>query len=1461
MSSIDNRIVKMTMENSQFQSAASSTMTTLKKLNDSLKLTEGAKGLDDIAKKAKDVDMDTLASSVEEVKKRFSVLDIVGVTALVNIANSAVEAGKRVIKSLTIDPIKMGFQEYELKINSVQTIMASTGEKIDVVNGYLEELNEYADKTIYSFSDMTENIGKFTNAGVKLEDAVMAIKGISNEAAISGANANEASRAMYNFAQAIAAGHVKLIDWKSIELANMATKEFKQQLIDTAVAMGTVVKVGDEYRSTTTDASGKVSELFNSTKGFNESLSAQWMTTEVLIGTLKKYADETTDIGKRAFAAAQDVKTFSQMMDTLKESAQSGWAQTWEIIFGNLEEGKKLWTSVSEVIGGVIEKSAEYRNNNLKIWKDAGGREAIIKGLTNVFEALGKVLGPIYDSFRKIFDPWNGNRLADLSKGFENMTSKLKVTDKVAGMVSNTFDGIFSAFAIAGKVVGGVVGVLANFIPLLSPIAKGLLSITSAIGSYISGVNDMLGSTNIFKGMLDVVKGIVSSMASLIGGGLEAVANGIDSIKNIDISGLKVIGQKVADCFSPIEAVGVVIKGVIDGIKSALGKFISVAAEFASKVWGIMSSISQAIIDTLGGKGNAMTNIMSTGLLAGVVLIIKKILDFFANIRVNGGIIGNVVGIIDSITEIFDGVKDSIKSFQNGIKAGTLQKIAIAIGILAGSLLLISTIDSKKLATSLAAMGGMFTELVASMAVLDKIGGAAKVGVGIIILSTAVLILASAMKKIETISWEDTAKGLLAIGAMLAMLIGVSKTMETSSKGMIKSAAALVIFSAAINVLTSAVKSIGELDVQTITKGLMGIAGILLEISIFMKLIGNPKGMISTSISMVILGGALLVLTSAIEKMANLNTEVMGKGLLKMASSLVIIAGAMRLMPKGMFGVSTSLVKISGALLVLSNVLSNIGEMSWEQIGKGLVALAGSLTILAVSMNAMEKGLPGATAMVVMAGAIAILTPALMGLGSMSLESIGKSLLMLAGTFTVLGVAGLVLAPIVPTLLSLGGAVGLLGVACMAVGVGISAFAAGLGVLAASGTAGAAALVVVVTSIIRLVPMIAVALAEGIVSIIKVFLDNTAVLASALTNMLITAVQALTAAIPAILELIGSIITGILNLLIEVTPTLVEAIVTVIMSILEALTANIPIIAGYVVESLLTLISTVLEEMAAGIPKITSGIVDIIVAIITSIGNGIPRIVDAIFNMVIAMIDGLANSVETNMPRVRAAIWRLTKAIIGELKSCIKDALGVGKDIVRGLADGMYRGISWVVDAAKDVASRALNAAKNLLGIHSPSREFAKLGMYSDQGLAGGFTKYSGLVEDAAEGVAGNALYGMKNALDAVNDLFNTDIDSQPTIRPVLDLTEIQNGAGQVNSILGGMHAIRVSADAARITSLGFSGINKESNNNPGGSTITNNTAKITNHFNITGNNPEEIAEEVSRIIQTQIERRDVVWE
>ena len=530
-SSVDNRIVSMEFDNQQFESGVSTTMQTLSQFKEALKFEGAEKGLQGIEAAAQNFNMDGIGDAVEEASGHFSVLEEIGIGALRRLGAMAVNTGvtiaKNLAKSFIVDPLSQGFSEYELKMNSVQTIMAGSHESMEAVNGYLEELNKYADQTIYSFSDMTSNIGKFTNAGVSLNDAVAAIKGISNEAALSGANANEASRAMYNFAQALSAGYVKLIDWKSIENANMATKEFKEELIKTALIEGTLVKEGDKFVSTTTNAQGKISDAFDATSMFNDSLNHQWMTTEVLTKTLARYSDATTDIGKRAYAAATEVKTFSQMVDTIKEAVGSGWAQTFEYLFGNLEQAKKLWTGLGSALTDIFAGSGEIRNDVLKIWSEIGGHDVLFEGVSNIGRGMLNVLQPVRDAINSIFGISGDKNLYEqeilrLAEGFLHLTESFKSMTEIPLNLSGIVEGLVAPFKFLLELVRNLAYAFSPLLSLIVPFFSVITNAAGGVGQLAARFFELAGalvnSSNIFRIINKLLTYIIQAGKTVIGG-------------------------------------------------------------------------------------------------------------------------------------------------------------------------------------------------------------------------------------------------------------------------------------------------------------------------------------------------------------------------------------------------------------------------------------------------------------------------------------------------------------------------------------------------------------------------------------------------------------------------------------------------------------------------------------------------------------------------------------------------------------------------------------------------------------------------------------------------------------------------------------------------------------------------------------------------------------------------------
>lgn len=367
---VDERVVSMQFDNKQFESNVATSMGTLEKLKRSLNLSGASKGLENVNAAARKCNLSPLSNAAETVGLKFNAMYTIADQALRNIVNSAMAAGNKIAKAFTIDPIKTGFSEYETQINAVQTILANTqskGSTLDDVNMALDELNTYADKTIYNFTEMTRNIGTFTAAGVDLDKSVTSIKGIANLAAVSGSTSQQASTAMYQLSQALASGTVKLMDWNSVVNAGMGGQLFQDALKRTATQMG--------YN---------VDQMIEKYGSFRESLTqGEWVTAEVLTETLtqlsgayteadliaqgysESQAAEIAKLADTAVQAATKVKTATQLFDTLKEAAQSGWTQTWELIIGDFEEAKFLWSGVSDTLGDIINNMSNNRNDVL----------------------------------------------------------------------------------------------------------------------------------------------------------------------------------------------------------------------------------------------------------------------------------------------------------------------------------------------------------------------------------------------------------------------------------------------------------------------------------------------------------------------------------------------------------------------------------------------------------------------------------------------------------------------------------------------------------------------------------------------------------------------------------------------------------------------------------------------------------------------------------------------------------------------------------------------------------------------------------------------------------------------------------------------------------------------------------------------------------------------------------------
>ena len=1351
---VDERVVEMRFDNKQFEQNIQTSLSSLDKLKKSLNLEGAAKGLETVNDAAQKCNMSPLTNAVETVRVRFSALEVMAITALQNITNSALAAGKNLVSAFTVDPIKSGFEEYETQINAVQTILANTSSKgttLDQVNNALDELNHYADMTIYNFTEMTRNIGTFTAAGVDLDTSVAAIKGIANLAAVSGSNSQQASTAMYQLSQALAAGTVKLQDWNSVVNAGMGGQVFQDALKETAKVHGIAID-----------------EMIKDEGSFRETLSKGWLTSDILTETLAKftgdlnedqlrtmgYADDQIksimEMGKTANDAATKVKTFTQLFDTLKEAAQSGWTQSWEIIVGDFEEAKELLTEVSDTFSAVINASADARNKMLQDWKDLGGRTMMIEAVKNVFEGLVSVAKPVREAFNEIFPPMTGKQLAEITERIRDLTAKFKMGEESSKNLKNTFKGVFAVLDIVGQAFKAVAGGVGELIGLFIPAGNGVLSLTGSFGEYLVKLDETVKKTDVFGKAVSTVVDIVNTAITFVKTAGEKVKEfGKAAGEKFDFPGFELFHsflERVHDRMAQIgDGAGKMKSGVIvafEMMEEALEKckFLKVM----EALWTAVKVIAGGIADAVGTMMGTLAEKLGNADFSGV-------LDILNSIAV-GGIALSVSKFLKSVTKPLNGVRGCFEAYQTNLKAGTLLKIGAAIALLAGSIVAISLIDSDKLSASLGAITVLFANLLGAMAIFNKIssdtGKVSKACTAMIAMSVAVSILAGALKKVSDLDWGELARGLVGIAGLTTIVVASSKAMASSQKQVMKGATSLIIFgaaikilasacedlsklqwgelgrgltgvgvlfaeiavflrvakfngkmistatgivilSAAMKVLASACKDFGQMEWSEIGKGLAGIGGLLAELAVFTNLAGNAKHVMSTGVALIAIGAAMKIFASAVKDFGQLQWDEIGRGLTAMGGALAEVAIAVNLMPKNMIGIGTGLVIVGGALEIIANCMSKFGGMQWEEIGRGLTVMGGALAELAISLNFMKGTLGGSAALLVASGALAVLAPVLSILGALSWEAIAKGLISIAGAFTIIGVAGAVLTPLVPTILALSGAFALIGVGVLtigagllAAGTGLSALAIGFTALATAGAAGAtaivAALTVIVTGIAGLIPAVLTKVGEGIIAICKVIAAGAPAIGEAVKAVVLTLIDVFVSCVPQLADGALQLVVGVLAALVTYTPQIVDLAFKFLIGILDGIASNLPSLIKAGVDVLVAFFAGIVDALRGidtgallkGIAGI--GLLSAIMLALSATASLVPGAMVGILGM---------GAVVAEMALVLAAVGLLSKLpglswLIGEGGKLLQ---GIGTAIgqfVGGIVGGFMSGVS-----------------------------------------------------------------------------------------------------------------------------------------------------------------------------------------
>lgn len=1074
--SVDERIVKMDFNNANFQERVKDTLSSLADLKKGLNLDSTKNGFAELNSVANGIRLDGLASQVENLGGKFEGLRGIALGALMAIGAKLVDLGTNAVRDFASGltrAAKDGFGEYETQINAVQTILSNTASKgstLKDVNAALDELNGYADKTIYNFTEMTKNIGTFTVAGIGLEDATAAIKGFSNMAALAGANSQSASGAMYQLSQAMSSGVVRLQDWMSIEKAGIAGEQFQNALMTTARVHGIAID-----------------DMISRSGSFRNSLSENWLSAELMTETLSimtgdlneqqimsmgysaEQAKMMLDMAAAASASATQVKTLTQVFETYAEAVGSGWANTWRIVLGDFEEARVLFTEVSDILNGFAGASADARNQQLEVWKELGGRTAIIDGLRNVFQGVMSVINPLRAAMAEVFPPTWGTTLAAVSIAFRDITAGMVLSEEASEGIRRIMVPVFQALKFVLDIVAGafriffdnisigfeVLGILGSFI---SPIIKFLLDLgdgstkaTADVSSFVTMLINLRRSG--IEPILEWFKKLAVAWDEFLNGDPKSFQNAFaDAGKSIANIGQSILDKwhAVGDFFASIF---VPLGQRIESNWSGIGKVVS-------DIWSALKNMGNDMGGVFDALGAGFKFLIESIDLTAVLGVLNAVMTVGIGLMIKN-LVGSVKGVFDGFAGTFGAVKDSfgaltgtLEQMQKKLKADMLVKIAIAIGILAAALLVLSFIDPERLLSAVTGMATAFVVLMGGLVILDKVisgEGLAKLpvlGVALMLLSGSINILASAVAKMGALSWDELLRGLTGLAGAMVLLVGAAVVMSKFNNDILKSSVAMLVMATAITALAGAVAIFGVMPVDMLVQGGIAVAAILGGLVIAAAALEKfaPK-MVMSAVGLMAMAVALNLLVIPITTLGLLPYPILMQGLLTlgiMMTGLVIAATMMSEMGPKMAIAAVGLMAMAAAINMLVGPVLILGAISMETLIQGLVGLAAVMAILVIAAQSMNTAIVGAGAMIVMAGAILILSAALSILGAMEPMAIVQALIALAAAFIIIGIAGLVLGPLAPALLAVSVAMLAFSGAIMIVAVATVVFSAGL---------------------------------------------------------------------------------------------------------------------------------------------------------------------------------------------------------------------------------------------------------------------------------------------------------------------------------------------------------------------------------------------------------------------------------
>ena len=1157
---VDQRVVEMQFDNGQFERNVKTSMNTLDQLKQSLNMNGATKGLENVQQASKNIDFSRMAAGVESLQNRFSTLGIVGMRVIENLTDSAMRFVNKTLSFITSGIVQGGIRR-AMNLENAHFQLQGLLKDEDQVSAIMKNVNDSVDGTAYSLDAAAKVASQLAASGMRAGDEMFtSLRAVAGVAAMTNSDYESIGEIFTTVA-----GNGRLMGEQLLQLSSRgmnAAATLAEYLGKSESEVRDMVSKGKidfkTFAAAMDDAFGEHAKKAN----------------ETFTGSLSNIKAALARIGA-LFVSPLIVQNgpIVKLFNTLRE---------------RINDIKSTIGPLADQFTGSVNKMAESATAFLSRMKSEDRIQIlsnIVSTLTNVFSGLWSILKPVGQAFKDIFPAATANSLINFTNKLKELTAKIKLGDTESKNLRDTFKGIFSVLKLVVNAVVTVAKGAGNLISKLTGVRGGLLGITGAIGNWLTKVTGAVEKTGAFKA-------VVGGLSDYLGRCLESIKKFIGALNE----------KLIAPGFH----------GLVDLLK---------------KLWELVEKIGSKISDFFKGIGESFNGNSLNGAftMMGMLVLLKvayrkffddwiPVIKRWKNLIQDGFLktLESVVKAPEGIISAFNAVKSSLWTFNKSMKYDNIMKLAKALLVLAAAMLIISLIDTDKMAASFTILTALVSELMGVLKLYDRFGnkkisdsaGIVSASISMIGMAIAVTILASAMKKLSGLDTGDMIQSLFGIAALIGILVSAAKIMNKEEKEMLKFGKQMLIMSAAVLVLASACKKLGELSFGDLIKGVGGVLALTMTFVAAAKILSKDEKAINKFAGqMLIMSFGIAVMAKACQSLSGLSWGELAKGGVGLLAATAMLVAAAKIMSKDSEHVlkgAFQMVLLSAAIAIMGRTLSNLSSLSWEGIAKGLVAMGGAVAILAIGLKAMDGTFKGSAALLVAATSLAIIAPVLTTLGGMSWASIAKGLITIAGAFTVIGLAGLILEPVIGAIIKVAAAIALMGIGCMAAGVGLQFFASGLAMLATVTVTAAmsivAALKVILLGILGMIPELASSLVTAFKSLIGVFVECIPALSAGILKLIIGVFESLVQYTPQIVELVFNFLIGVFDGIAKNMPRLVKSIVdmfaSIFSSVIDALSQVSPdvLLKGVACVGMLILIAHGMASLVAITPMALLGV-------------------------------------------------------------------------------------------------------------------------------------------------------------------------------------------------------------------------------------------------------------------------------